>query len=77
LDLQYNQLTPQVNNSILNKFATYGLEYGYFATSNGRTAASEVDWFELAINRGWQLEGLDLVVISSNKLRIKGVNTSR
>jgi hypothetical protein len=31
----------------------------------------------LAINRGWQLEGLDLVVISSNKLRIKGVNTSR
>ena len=76
LYLTNNQLTPQVNNSILNKFATYGLENGYFATSNGRTTVSEVDYQEL-IARGWQLEGLDLVVISSNKLRIKGVNTSR
>jgi Leucine-rich repeat (LRR) protein len=76
LSLNGNQLTPQVNNSILNKLATYGLENGIFGTSNGRTSASEVDYQEL-VARGWTLEGLDLVIISSGKLRIKGVNTSR
>ena len=76
LYLNGNPMTPQSNNSLLSQLVVIPANYyGEIATSNGRTAVSEVDYQEL-IARGWQLEGLDLVVISSNKLRIKGVNTS-
>jgi hypothetical protein len=72
LSLVENQLTPQVNNSILNQLALNGLENGEFYTSGGRTAAGTAS-YDTLISRNWYIEGADLVPIVGGKLRVKGV----
>jgi Leucine-rich repeat (LRR) protein len=64
LYLNSNPLTtPQVNDSILDTLELYGLENGFFSTSNGRTAASTSDYNTL-IGRGWTIEGANLISTS-------------
>jgi hypothetical protein len=74
LYLQSNQLTSSVNNQILNQLNQNGLSNGEFYSSNGRTSASNTDYDNL-ISLGWTLSGLDLPVVGSGKLRVKGVNS--
>jgi hypothetical protein len=48
--------------------------YGDFTTTGGRTSASNTD-YDYLISNGWSLSGLDLPVVGSGKLRVKGVNS--
>jgi Leucine-rich repeat (LRR) protein len=74
LNLNSNQLTSSVNNQILNQLNQNGLSGGEFYSSNGRTSASNTDYDNL-ISLGWYFEGLDLIIVGSGKLRVKGVNS--
>jgi hypothetical protein len=69
-----NPMTPEANNSILAQLDENGLSMGYFATTGGRTSASNTDYDNL-LSLGWTLEGLDLIIVGSGKLRVKGVNS--
>jgi hypothetical protein len=75
LDLQSNQLTPSSNNQILQQLNQNGLSNGEFYSSNGRTSVSNTDYDNLVNNLGWYFEGLDLIIVGSGKLRVKGVNS--
>jgi len=63
-----------VNNQILNQLNQNGLSGGYFESNNGRTSASNTDYDNL-ISLGWSFNGLDLIIVGSGKLRVKGVTT--
>jgi hypothetical protein len=52
-----------------------GLSNGEFYSSNGRTSVSNTDYDNLVNNLGWYFEGLDLIIVGSGKLRVKGVNS--
>jgi len=75
LDLQNNQLTSSSNNQILNQLNQNGLSGGEFTSVNGRTSASNTDYDNLLNNLGWTFYGLDLIIVGSGKLRVKGVNS--
>jgi Leucine-rich repeat (LRR) protein len=70
--LNGNPMTATANNTILSGLVTNGLASGNFYTSGGRTAAGTAD-YDTLIGEGWNLLGLDLVITSSGKLRVKGV----
>lgn len=71
---------PSTNNSFLAKLAANeaangeSIWLGEFTTTGGRTSAGTTDYDYLIAN-GWTVEGADLVVVGSGKLRIKGLTT--
>ena len=75
--LNGNPMTAVANNTILSGLVTKNSGGGgNFYTSGGRTSAGTSD-YDTLIGDGWNLLGLDLVITSSGKLRVKGVNTSQ
>jgi hypothetical protein len=67
------QITPTLNDKLLNQLSQNYYEGGQFYTYNGRTSTSTSSYNTL-INRSWQIFGADLPSPPSiGKLRIKGV----
>lgn len=71
-----NLLTSSVNDSLLAKLAANELandwNSGQFVTTGGRTAAGTSDYDYLIAN-GWYIDGANLPVTGTGKLRVKGV----
>lgn len=72
LKLSDNPLTSSINNQILHQLVLHGKHYGYFATTGGRTHVGNSDYNDLLTNAHWTLEGLNLIIVENNKLRVKG-----
>ena len=68
--------TTSINNSLLAQLAANELVndwgYGFFYTTGGRTSAGTTDYDYLIAN-SWDVQGADLVVVGTGKLRVKGV----